>query len=449
MASATSRRPGSQASSSVGRIGRRGCGRTDPFDRRVEIPERLPGHDGGDLGADAEGDDGFVGNQQPARPRHRRQDGVHVERRHRAQIDHFDRDALPGHGLRRGEALVDHARDRHDGDVGAGAHNGRPADRNEVIGRRLWALHAVEESVLDEHHRVGILDGGPQQAVGVGRRRRHDDGEARDVGEQRLEALGVLAARRAAGAELGAHGQRHLGGAAGHERQLRRLVEQLVEADAEEVDVHELDHRAHSGHRRAHAEPHDGRLGDRRVAHPVAEPVAQAAGEAEDVAALADVDAGHEHAVVGLELRFERRADGVHSPEHRRIALGRSRLDDRRPSPEDELAERGSVRCRETTSRLDRFVELAGHGRLEGLDLVVSHADLAQPLLVEHDRIVLPPGAAPPRPTGTARDRPRSDRANGRWRPPRAPARSRHAPRPRLRPWPRPWPPRRCRRRAT
>ena len=145
------------------------------------------------------------------------------------------------------------------------------ADRDDVVGRRLRSLHAVEQPVLDEDHRVRVLDRGTQQAVGVGRRRRHDDGQPGDVREQRLEALRVLAARRAPGAELGPHGQRHLGGAAGHERQLRRLVEQLVEADAEEVEVHHLDDRAHAGHRRADAEPDDRRLRDRRVAHPVAE----------------------------------------------------------------------------------------------------------------------------------------------------------------------------------
>ena len=133
----------------------------------------------------------------------------------------------------------------------------RLADRHDVVGRRLRALHAVEQPVLDEDDRVRVLDRGPQQAVGVGRRRRHDDGQAGDVREQRLEALRVLAARRAAGAELRAHGQRHLRGAAGHERQLRGLVEQLVEADAEEVEVHQLDDRAHARHRRADAEAHD------------------------------------------------------------------------------------------------------------------------------------------------------------------------------------------------
>ena len=91
------------------------------------------------------------------------------------------------------------------------------------------------------------------------------------MGEERLEALRVLASRRAPGAELGPHGQRHLGCTAGHERQLGGLVQQLVEADAEEVEVHQLDDGTHPGHGRADAEPDDRGLGDRGVAHAVAE----------------------------------------------------------------------------------------------------------------------------------------------------------------------------------
>ena len=180
------------------------------------------------------------------------------------------------------------------------------ADRHDVVGRRLRSLHAVEQPVLDEHDRVRVLDRGAQQAVRVGRGRRHDDAQPGDVREQRLEALRVLAPRRAPGAELGAHGQRHLRGAAGHERQLGGLVEQLVEADAEEVEVHELDDRAHAGHRGADAEADDRALGDRGVADAIAEAVVQPARQAEHVAAGRDVDARDEHALVARELGFER-----------------------------------------------------------------------------------------------------------------------------------------------
>ncbi len=77
----------------------------------------------------------------------------------------------------------------------------------------------------------------------------------------------MLASRGTPGAELGPHGERHLRGPAGHERQLGRLVEQLVEANPEEVEVHQLDDGAHPGHRGAYAEAYDRRLRDGGVAH--------------------------------------------------------------------------------------------------------------------------------------------------------------------------------------
>ncbi len=53
------------------------------------------------------------------------------------------------------------------------------------------------------------------------------------------------------------------------------------------------------------AEPDDRRLRDRRVPDAVAEALAQPAGQAEHVAAVADVDAGEKHALVGGELGLE------------------------------------------------------------------------------------------------------------------------------------------------
>ena len=67
-----------------------------------------------------------------------------------------------------------------------------------------------------------------------------------DVREQRLEALRVLAARAAPGAEL-VRTVSATRGAAGHERHLRGLVEELVEASADEVEVHDLDDRPQPG----------------------------------------------------------------------------------------------------------------------------------------------------------------------------------------------------------
>ena len=105
------------------------------------------------------------------------EDRRHVERGDGAEVDDLDGDAVAGQRLGGGDRLVDHPRHRDDGDVGAGLHDDRLPDGHDVVGGRLRALHAVEQPVLDEDHRVRVLDRGAQQTVGVGRSRRHDDGQ--------------------------------------------------------------------------------------------------------------------------------------------------------------------------------------------------------------------------------------------------------------------------------
>ena len=291
------------------------------------------------------------------------------------------------------DRLVHHAGHRHDRHVGAGAHDGRPADRDDVVGGRLRALHAVEQPVLDEHDGVRVLDRRPEQAVGVGRRRRHDDGQPGDVGEQRLEALRVLAARGATGAELRAHGERHLGGAAGHERQLGRLVEQLVEADAEEVEVHHLDHRAHPGHRRADAEADDRRLGDRACrarARGTGRRSPRVSPKTLPPAPTSMPATNTRSSEASSISRAD--ADGVHRAEHRCVRRRSRRLGGAR----DAAARRSRssvLRAGLASPRacVDRGVELGGHRRLEGLDLVVGDTGVAQPPRVADERVVRPP----------------------------------------------------------
>ena len=62
----------------------------DPLDGRVEIPQPLARHGGRDLRADAERDDGLVGDEEPARLVHRLEDRDHVELCHRSEVDHLD-----------------------------------------------------------------------------------------------------------------------------------------------------------------------------------------------------------------------------------------------------------------------------------------------------------------------------------------------------------------------
>lgn len=92
----------------LGRVRRRRRRGADPFDRRVEIPERLACRDGGDLGADAERHGGLMGDQQSTGPMHRVEDRHHVEGSDGAQVDHLDGDPFAGQLLGGGEGLVQH-----------------------------------------------------------------------------------------------------------------------------------------------------------------------------------------------------------------------------------------------------------------------------------------------------------------------------------------------------
>ena len=316
------------------------------------------------------------------------------------------------------DRLVHHPRHRHHGDVGAGAHDGRHADRDDVVGRRLGPLHAVEQPVLDEDDGVGVLDRGTEQPVGVGRGRRHDDAQAGDVREQRLEALRVLAPRRAPGAELGSHRERHLRGAAGHERQLGGLVEQLVEAHAEEVEVHELDDGPHSRHGRADAEARRSRSrrsGCRGRARRTGR--AARAMRPNTLPPAADVDPGDEDALVARRARLRARRGSRPScgtPGRRRRGAGGSAPYGSRA--DDEVGQRGRRRARRADGGIDRVVELARDRRLHRRERVVGDARRRGAARVRPAAGRAPPTPRPRRPIGTAAGRLRSDRASGRWR---------------------------------
>ena len=113
----------------------------------------------------------------------------------------------------------------------------------------------------------------------------------------------MLGAAAAAAAGLGAEDDRDLDPAAGHVAELRRLVDDRVEADGEEVHVHDLGDRSQARHRGADRGAEQARLGDRRVDHPLRpEAVVETAGRAVDTAAGADVDAHHDDVLVALHL---------------------------------------------------------------------------------------------------------------------------------------------------
>jgi hypothetical protein len=81
------------------------------------------------------------------------------------------------------------------------------------------------------------------------------------------------------------------------------VVVDLVHADAEEVDEHQLDDGPHALDGRADAQADERGLGDRRVDDPGrAEPVQQPGGGAEDAAVRADVLAEVDHRLVAFHL---------------------------------------------------------------------------------------------------------------------------------------------------
>ena len=206
-------------------------------------------------------------------------------------------------------------------DVGALADRARLAERDRLDLVRHVAFHRVEQPVLEEDDRVVVVDRRPEQAAHVLGGRRIGNLEAWDMDEPRLELLRVLRARRPAGAALGADRQRHLDLAARHVAVLRRLVDDLLERERQEVLVHDLDDRTHACHRGADARADDRHFGDRRVAHALwPEFVEEALRDAHRAAHLGDVLAHDEDVVVLAHRTGERVTDrfAIRDLRHRR-----------------------------------------------------------------------------------------------------------------------------------
>ena len=119
-----------------------------------------------------------------------------------------------------------------------------------------------------------------------------------------------------AGADHGADDQRDGRLAAEHVAHLGCLVRDLIQADAQEADEHQLDNRAHARRGRADARSDKRRFGDRRIAYAVTtELVDQSLGDAQHatprvklgrIIALrgaSDVFAHQEHARIAAHLQ--------------------------------------------------------------------------------------------------------------------------------------------------
>jgi hypothetical protein len=198
------------------------------------------------------------------------QDGVGIQRRGRARIDHRAGNALLLQLVRHFVGEADHAAEGDDGDVIAFAGQVGLAEGDGVGLVRHLFLQVVHDLVFEEDHGIVVADGLDQQSLGLVGGGRDDDLQAGNMGEYGVQTLAVLAGGAEAGAVHGAYHQRRGRLAAEHVAELGRLIEDLVEADAHEVHEHQFGHGAQTGRRRAGRRPDEGAFGDRRVEHAVA-----------------------------------------------------------------------------------------------------------------------------------------------------------------------------------
>ncbi len=205
-----------------------------------------------------------------------------------------------------------HDRRGDDGEISALAPHLGLADRHGVIAFRHFALHLVEELVLVDHHRIGILDGREQHALHIVRSGRLDHLQAWHMAEPCLEALAVLRGSARAGTGGKAHDDRHRNGAAQHVAHLGGLVDDLLHGERREIGELELEDRTHASHGCTDCDASAAQLRDRRIHHALgAEAFHQIAGDLESAAIDADVLAHEEHALIALHGNGHGFLDGL------------------------------------------------------------------------------------------------------------------------------------------
>ena len=290
-----------------------------PDDRRAQVVEALLGERGGDLRAGAgEGGIHLADHRAPGAA-HRLADRLHVERRERPRVHHLDVVALVFQRDARLQRARHHAADGDHGRVLALALDVRLAEGDDIVLLRHLALAHIERLVFEEGDRVGAADRGLHQALGVIGRAGRRHLEARHMHEPGFHDLRMLGRDQPGGAAGQADDDGHARLSAGHVAHLGGLVDDLVHRAGDEIDIHDLDHRAHAGERGAHAEADNARLRDGGLEDAVRPLVHDALGDGIGAAMGDHVLADDEHALVAghfLMQRFPERVaerDGPHA----------------------------------------------------------------------------------------------------------------------------------------
>jgi hypothetical protein len=249
-----------------GRVDGRGVHGADAQDGSIELVEGFFLDDSGDVAADGAVGALFLDDQHAVGFGDGAQDGVHVEGADGAQVDDLDVKTLGGaERLGGGEAVEDAATVGDDGEILAGAGDVCAPEGEGDVALGNLALLAVENGVFEEHDRVVVANGGLHERLGVGGVGGDDDLQARVVGEDVFDGVGV------GGADIGAA----VGGAAdddgagdlaaGHVADVGGVVDDLVEGDRVEGPEHQLHDGADAEHGRADAETDETGLGDGRI----------------------------------------------------------------------------------------------------------------------------------------------------------------------------------------
>ena len=128
--------------------------------------------------------------------------------------------------------------------------------------------------------------------------------------EPRFETLAVLSRGARAGAAGQADHHRHACLAAEHEADLRRLVDDLLHRERDEIRELDLEHGTHAGHRGADRRPGESQFADGSVDHALrSEALQEIARHAEGAAVHADVLPEEKDARIGFHGLREPLAD--------------------------------------------------------------------------------------------------------------------------------------------
>ncbi len=281
----------------------------------VEVLERPLGHERGHLGAEPAGEVVLVHDQRLAGLAHRGEDGLPVQRREGAQVDHLHADALGLELPRRLEAVVGHETPGKAAQALALPPDHGRADRRQVVAvRHLFCDQAVQLLVLEEEDGVGVAHRRLEEAVRVGGHARHDDLQPGHMSVEGLDRLRVVQPAVNPAAERGPDHDGHAPVAIRPVPRPRRLADDLVEGGMDEVGELDLGDRDEAVERRPDRNADDRRLRERGVEHTrLAEARVQAICGAEHAALLADVLTEDEDSLVALHLLGD---GGTHRLDH-------------------------------------------------------------------------------------------------------------------------------------